>query len=85
MTSSGSLQDTADGGDQPIELLAFRHELLPTGSRQRVVPGPPVALGGPPLGLDVAVQQQSLQAGYSELSPTWSTSREMSFRRWAIA
>ena len=34
-----------------------------SGWRQRVVPGPSVVLGGPPFGLDVAVQQQSLQGG----------------------
>ena len=52
-----------DGDDNPIELLTLRGELLASGRGQRVETRAPVVLGRFPLGLDPALQQQSLKRG----------------------
>jgi hypothetical protein len=51
----------SDRRDQAVELLALGGELFATERRQRVVARAPVVLGGAPLGVDPAVQQQPLQ------------------------
>ena len=57
------VEDLVNREDDPVKLLAFNRELLPTSCRERVVPCPSIVLRGAPLGLDPAVEQETLQGG----------------------
>ena len=60
---ASGLEDTLNGPNHLIEALALGGELFPPGGRQSVVAGAPIVVGRAPLGLDPAIQQQSLECG----------------------
>jgi hypothetical protein len=57
----GRFEDALNGGDDLRELVALGRKLLSSRTRDRVIAGSPIVLGGAPFSVNIPVEQQSLQ------------------------